>query len=94
MKKVLYFVLLAAELFVGSLLMSALWSSSLYIPIAVAIVALLVAQIWQIVLLAKAKDAAAKRKVMCNIALFMLIPIAVFIITYIVIAAAFVIAFA
>ena len=43
MKKVLYFILLAAELFVDVLFMMALANSSLYIPIAIAVVATLAA---------------------------------------------------
>ena len=93
MKKVLYFILLAAELFVDVLFMMALANSSLYIPIAVAIVATLVALIWLIILFAKAEDKKAKRKFMLGIALSMLIPLIVFAITYVVVAAMFVIAF-
>lgn len=94
MKKVLYFILLIAELFVGVLLMSALWNSSLYIPIAVTAVALLALQVWQIILYSKATDIAVKRKILTRIALIMLIPIAVFIVTYVGVAIMFVIAFA
>ena len=93
MKKVLYFILLAAELFVDVLFMMALANSSLYIPIAIAIVATLVALIWMIILFAKAEDKKAKRKFMIGIALSMLIPLIVFAITYVVVAAMFVIAF-
>jgi hypothetical protein len=93
MKKVLYFILLAAELFVDVLFMMALANSSLYIPIAIAIVATLVALIWLIILFAKAEDKKAKRKFMLGIALSMLIPLIVFAITYVVVAAMFVIAF-
>ena len=93
MKKVLYFILLAAELFVDVLFMMALANSSLYIPIAIAIVATLVALIWLIILFAKAEDKKAKRKLMLGITLSMLIPLIVFAITYVVVAAMFVIAF-
>ena len=93
MKKILYFILLAAELFVDVLFMMALANSSLYIPIAIAIVATLVALIWLIILFAKAEDKKAKRKFMLGIALSMLIPLIVFAITYVVVAAMFVIAF-
>lgn len=93
MKKVLYFILLAAELFVDVLFMMALANSSLYIPIAIAIVATLVALIWLIILFAKAEDKKAKRKFILGIALSMLIPLIVFAITYVVVAAMFVIAF-
>ena len=93
MKKVLYFILLAAELFVDVLFMMALANSSLYIPIAIAIVATLVALIWLIILFAKAEDKKAKRKFMLGIALSMLIPLIVFAITFVVVAAMFIIAF-
>ncbi|MEE0840624.1 MAG: hypothetical protein U0L72_08830 [Acutalibacteraceae bacterium] len=93
MKKVLYFILLAAELFVDVLFMMALANSSLYIPIAIAIVATLVALIWLIILFAKAEDKKAKRKFMLGIALSMLIPLIVFAITFVVVAIMFIIAF-
>ena len=93
MKKVLYFLLLAAELFVDVLFMMALANSSLYIPIAIAVVATLVALIWLIILFAKAEDKKAKRKFMLGIALSMLIPLIVFAITYVVVAIMFIIAF-
>ena len=93
MKKVLYFILLAAELFVDVLFMMALADRSLYIPRAIAIVATLVALIWLIILFAKAEDKKAKRKFMLGIALSMLIPLIVFAITFVVVAVLFVIGF-
>ena len=93
MKKILYFILLAAELFVDVLFMMALANSSLYIPIAIAVVATLVALIWLIILFAKAEDKKAKRKFMLGIALSMLIPLIVFAIPFVVVAAMFLIAF-
>ena len=93
MKKILYFILLAAELFVDVLFMMELANSSLYIPIAKAIVATLAALIWLIILFAKAEDKKAKRKIMFKIALSMLIPLIVFAITFVVIAVMFIIAF-
>ena len=93
MKKVLYFILLASELFVDVLFMMALANSSLYIPIAIAIVATLAALIWLIILFAKAEDKKAKRKFMLGIALSMLIPLIVFAITFVVVAVLFVIGF-
>ena len=93
MKKVLYFILLAAELFVDVLFMMALANSSLYIPIAIAIVATLAALIWLIILFAKAEDKKAKRKFMLGIALSMLIPLIVFAVTFVVVAVLFVIGF-
>lgn len=94
MRKILYFILLAAELFVGVVLMMSLWDSSMYIPVVITVVALAVLLTWQIVLLAKATDIAVKRKIMLGIALSMLIPIAVFVIAYIFVAIVFIIAFA
>ena len=93
MKKILYFILLAAELFVDVLFMMALANSSLYIPIAIAIVATLVVLIWLIILFAKAEDKKAKRKFMLGIALSMLIPLIVFAITCVVVAIMFIIEF-
>lgn len=93
MKKVLYFILLAAELFVDVLFMMALANSSLYIPIVIAVVATLAMLIWLIILFAKAEDKKAKRKFMLGIALSMLIPLIVFAITYVVVAIMFIIAF-
>jgi hypothetical protein len=93
MKKVLYFLLLAAELFVDVLFMMALANSSLYIPIVIAVVATLAMLIWLIILFAKAEDKKAKQKFMLGIALSMLIPLIVFAITFVVVAVLFVIAF-
>ena len=93
MKKVLYFILLAAELFVDVLFMMALANSSLYIPIAIAIVATLAALIWLIILFAKAEDKKTRIKIMLGIAMSMLIPLIVFAITFVVVAAMFIIAF-
>ena len=94
MKKILYIILLAAELLVGIPFMISLWDSSLYIPIAIAAVALAALLTWQIILFVKATNAAIKRKILSRIALVMLVPIAVFFATYIVIAIVFVVAFA
>lgn len=93
MKKILYFILLAAELFVGTCLMISLWDSSLYIPMAIAIIAVVALLTWQIILFFKTADNTVKSRIMLKIALIMLIPIAVFVITIIVIAIAFIIAF-
>ena len=93
MKKLLYFILLAAELFVDVLFMMALWNSSLYIPIAIAVVATLAMLTGLIILFTKAEDKMAKRKIMFKIALSMLIPLIVFAITYVVVAIMFIIAF-
>ena len=93
MKKVLYFILLAAELFVDVLFMMALANSSLYIPIVIAVVATLAMLIWLIILFAKVEDKKAKRKFMLGIALSMLIPLIVFAITFVVVAIRFIIGF-
>ena len=93
MKKILYFALLIAELFVDTVLMISLWDSSLYIPIVVSAVGLVGLLIWQLVRYAKLTDFALKKKILYNIILIMLIPCAVFFVTYVVIAAIFVIAF-
>lgn len=94
MKKILYFVLIIAELFVGSVLMISLCNSSLYIPSAVSVAAVVGLLIWQIVRYVKTAELAVKRKLLRNIALIMLIPIAVFFLTYVVVAIAFIVAFA
>ena len=93
MKKILYFALLIAELFVDTVLMISLWDSSLYIPIVVSAVGLVGLLIWQLVRYAKLTDLALKRKTLYWIVLIMLIPSAVFFVTYVVMAAAFIIAF-
>ena len=94
MKKILYFGLLIAELFVGSLLMASLWNSSLYILVAASVAAVAGLLIWQLVRYFKITDDAVKKKILCNIALIMLIPEVVFFATYVVIAIIFIIAFA
>jgi hypothetical protein len=94
MKKILYFVLLIAELFVDSVLMISLYDSSLYIPLAFSVAAVVGLLIWQLVRYVKVAELAVKRKLWRNIALILLIPIAVFFVTYVVIAITFIIAFA
>ena len=93
MKKIFYFVLLIAELFVDSMLMLSLWNSSMYIPPAVSVAAVVGLLIWQLVRYIKITDAVVRKKIFRNIALILLIPIAVFFVTYVVIAIAFIIAF-
>lgn len=93
MKKILYFILLIAELFVGVLLLSALWNSSLYVPIVIAAVALIAILTWQIILYTKTSDEALKYKIKVRIALAMLIPSATFVVTYIAVAIMFIFAF-
>lgn len=94
MKKILYFVLLAVELFAGFLFMSGLWNSSLYIPVAVTVALVVGLLVWQLMRFAKAADCAAKKKILRNIALILLIPSAVFVITYIGVVIALIIEFA
>ena len=94
MKKILCFVLLIAELFVDSMLMISLWDSSLYIPLAVSVGAVVGLLIWQLVRYVKLAEPAVKRNLLRNIALILLIPVAVFFITYVVISIAFIVAFA
>ena len=73
--------------------MISLWDSSLYIPMAIAIIAVVALLTWQIILFVKTADNTVKSRIMLKIALIMLIPIAVFVITIIVVAIAFIIAF-
>ena len=94
MKKMLYCILLAAVLFVDVTLMMSFWNSSLYIPIAIAVIPTVALVSWRTVLLVRAYDIAVKKRSMLIIALSMLIPIAVFFATYVVLAIAFVIALA
>ncbi|MBQ1229655.1 MAG: hypothetical protein IIX80_01350 [Clostridia bacterium] len=93
MKKILYCMLLGAELFVGTLLMIALCNSSLYIPVALVVLAMVALLTWQIKSFRKTEDPARRRKILLRIALILLIPGAVFMITYIAVAIAFIIAF-
>ena len=93
MKKALYFLLLIGELFVGSLLMISLYDSALYILVAVSVAAVVGLSIWQIVRYVKITDLTVKRKILRNIVFILLIPMAVFSVTYVVIAIALIIAF-
>lgn len=91
MKKILYCILLAAVLFVDVTLVMSLWNSSVFISVAVAVIPTVALIVWRTVLLVRATDDAVKKRSMLIIALSTLIPIAVFIATYIVVAIAFVI---
>ena len=93
MKRLLYFILLIAELFLGSLLMVSMWEALFYVPIAVSVIVVGLL-LWHLVWYFRTDNSATKRKVLRNIALIMLIPIAVFVVIYVVVAIAFVIAFA
>ena len=94
MKKVLYFALLAAELFIGVLLLSSLWMSTLYIPCVVAAILVVALSAWKIASFVKETDSAAKRKLLRDIAVVMLIPVMVFAATFIIVAVAMIIEFA
>lgn len=91
MKKILYCILLAAVLFVDVTLVMSLWNSSVFISAALAVIPTVALIVWRTVLLVRATDDVVKKRSMLIIALSTLIPIAVFIATYIVVAIAFVI---
>ena len=91
MKKILYCILLAAVLFVDVTLVMSLWNSSVFISVALAVIPTVALIVWRTVLLVRAIDDAVKKRSLLIIALSTLIPIAVFIATYIVVAIAFVI---
>lgn len=91
MKKILYCILLAAVLFVDVTLVMSLWNSSVFISAALAVIPTVALIVWRTVLLVRATDDAVKKRSLLIIALSTLIPIAVFIATYIVVAIAFVI---
>ena len=91
MKKILYCILLAAGLFVDVTLVMSLWNSSVFISVALAVIPTVALIVWRTVLLVRATDDAVKKRSLLIIALSTLIPIAVFIATYIVVAIAFVI---
>ena len=93
MKKILYFILLAAELFIGTLLMISLWSSNLPIVCGAVVVVMAALLLWQIIRLRKLSDPAAKQKILRNIALIMLLPMAAFAVVFVCVAVALIIAF-
>ena len=80
MKKVLYILLLLAELVIGFLLLSAAWANIGWLPCVIAIAVWAALLIWQIVMLKKNSDAAKAWKIKRNIALIMLIPSAVYLV--------------
>jgi hypothetical protein len=92
-KSVLYFLLLAAEVFVDVTLLMSLWMTSMYIPFAVAIVATVALLIWQVIVYTKTADLLTKRNTLFIIPLALLIPVAVFIMNYVIFAVAFIIMF-
>ena len=80
MKKVLYIILLIAELAVGALLLSAAWNSIGWIPCMIAIALWAVLLVWQLVKLKNNSDAVKAHKIKQNIALIMLVPSAAYIV--------------
>ena len=74
MKKVLYLILLLAELVVGICLMSSAWDSIGWLPCVITIAVWAALLIWQAAKLKKNSDAAKARRIRRNIALIMLIP--------------------
>ena len=82
MKKVLYIILLLAELVVGALLMSWAWVNIGWLPCVIIIAVWAALLAWQVVKLKKNSDAAKARKIKLNIALIMMIPSTSFIITF------------
>ena len=74
MKKILYCLLLIAELVVGFLLMSLVWNNTFYVACIVTMVLWAALTAWQCIALVKAKDADKKHKIKRNIALVMLTP--------------------
>ena len=92
MKKVLYCILLLAELLVGILLMISLWSNNMYSPCVITAVAFVALLTWQIILLTQVTEPVAKRRVLRNIALIMLIPSVSFVIVFVYVAVGLIIA--
>ena len=82
-KRVLYILLLLAELVLDTLLMSVLWSITLVIPVLAIMVVSTGLLVWQIIALVRAADPNKKRKKKRNIALILLLPIAIFLILFI-----------
>jgi hypothetical protein len=93
MKAALYFLLLAAEVFVDVALLMSLWMTSMYIPFAVAIVAAVGLLTWQIIIYVEAADPVVRRNTLFIIPLVLLIPVAALIMNYVIFAVAFIIMF-
>ena len=74
MKKVLYAILLIVELIFACLSILLLWSNPFRIPCAIIVAVWVVLMVWQICMLTKAADAAAKQKIFRRIALVMAVP--------------------
>ena len=79
-KRVLYILLLLAELVLDTLLMSVLWSITLVIPVLAIMAVSTGLLVWQIIALVRAADPNKKRKKKRNIVLILLLPIAIFLI--------------
>ena len=82
-KRALYILLLLAELVLDTLLMSVLWSITLVIPVLAIMAVSTGLLVWQIIALVRAADPNKKRKKKRNIALILLLPIAIFLILFI-----------
>ena len=80
MKKILYIILLLAELVIDALLMNLAWMNTMEIPCIITIVVWAALMVWQGIMLMKAQSSVSKGKLMRNIALVMLLPIISFII--------------
>ena len=93
MKKIIYLAVLALELFFSAIFTVALLSNNLYITTAIVALVVLGLLIWQIVRIAKAKTSNERWAVLYHIALILLIPIVVYIISMIVVAITLIIAF-
>ena len=93
MKKLVYFVLLAAELFLGTLLLMSLWSNNMTVTCIASVAVMLALLMWQVIRFFRVTDLTAKTKILRNIALIMLIPLAVFIVVFLYGAIVFIIAF-
>jgi hypothetical protein len=93
-KKIQYFMLLAVELFIGTLLLMSLWSNNMVITCGITIALTVGLAVWQIVRLIRAKDEAVKKKSRRNIALILLLPIAAFGAVFLYVVIGLIIAFA
>lgn len=84
MKKVLYAILVFAELLLGLAALSVLWNNTSYIAVAVIAAIWAVLLVWVLLKLKKADDAAIKRKLYRRLALVMASPVMIFIVLVIV----------
>ena len=93
MKRILYFLLTGAELFIGTLLLMSLWSSNMTITCTLTVALTVGLSVWQIVRLTRTEDTGAKRKILCNIALILLLPVVAFIAVFLYVVIGLIIAF-